>query len=148
MPSYLIVVLLVLATTVSAHFQLQFPAPRGIVPFFETEGEGLFCFPFNLSAVTNVTSPLKSGENVTLQFVYDGGDGILYQCADLTLSDDATVPSNVSCTNATGSTTTSATASSTTSTSPPSSTNGAMKGLASGIAGLLVLGVTSIIFFL
>ncbi|KZT74822.1 hypothetical protein DAEQUDRAFT_636720, partial [Daedalea quercina L-15889] len=70
------------------------------VNYFETSGEGSFCAPIDLSAA-NIAG-VQDGANVTLQFVFDGGDGELYQCADLTLSADlSSIPSDVSCTNAT-----------------------------------------------
>ncbi|KAH8100550.1 hypothetical protein BXZ70DRAFT_937798 [Cristinia sonorae] len=146
-----------LLTVVSAHFQLQFPPPRG--PFIEKQepnfcdsytsvvnrtqfplsggfislnsehpkwtfgvivstsqnptsfndfsqavnftgeaGEGAFCLPVDLSASM---SGLTDGQNITIQAVYDGGDGQLYQCSDLTLSSSFTIPSDVACKNAT-----------------------------------------------
>ncbi|KJA25950.1 hypothetical protein HYPSUDRAFT_133890 [Hypholoma sublateritium FD-334 SS-4] len=172
---------LITAVVVNAHFQLQFPAPRGVFnmdneptfcdgyldsvsnrtefplsggfyslnsehtqwvvgvlistldnpqsfnnfsqvnSFFQDDGEGLFCFPLDF-ATSNVTSlGLKSGDNVTIQIVFDGGDGQLYQCADLTLSDNFNISSSVSCTNATGSTTTTSTSPSATSSTTTSS---------------------------
>ncbi|KAF8895051.1 hypothetical protein CPB84DRAFT_1656090, partial [Gymnopilus junonius] len=150
-----------LAGIVSAHFQLQFPPPRGVFvevdepkfcdnyltpapnrslfplsggfftlnsehpswtagvlvstlpdptsfqnfsqvnTFFQVQGEGAFCIPLDLKS-SNETG-LTSGQNVTLQIVFSGGDGQLYQCADVTLSDNFTIPSSVACTNATSS---------------------------------------------
>ncbi|KAE9410821.1 hypothetical protein BT96DRAFT_912264 [Gymnopus androsaceus JB14] len=166
MRSFTFLILSGLAAVASAHFQLQFPEPRGvfnmdneptfcdgydtvasnrtsfpigsnglislnsehpqwtatvlitnvsnptsfdnftqITPFFQESIEGLFCMHFDLSS-TNVTSaggiPLQNGDNVTMQILYNGGDGNLYQCADLTLSDSATT-SSISCTNTTSS---------------------------------------------
>ncbi|KIM52594.1 hypothetical protein SCLCIDRAFT_1223610 [Scleroderma citrinum Foug A] len=81
-----------------------------VVQFFQTSGEGQYCFPIDF-ANSNV-SGVQDGANVTLQLIYNGGDGNLYQCADLTLSANATLPGNATsdCTNvtvsATGSTTT------------------------------------------
>ncbi|KAH0838591.1 hypothetical protein J3R83DRAFT_6912 [Lanmaoa asiatica] len=76
-----------------------------VVPYFQTNGEGMFCFPVNIA--TSGVSGIQDGANVTIQIIFDGGDGILYQCADLTLSANATVPSNAtsSCANVTASTT-------------------------------------------
>ncbi|KAF8226057.1 hypothetical protein L208DRAFT_388985 [Tricholoma matsutake] len=158
-----IISLLSFAAIASAHFQLQFPPPRGpftaaneptfcdgynnpaanrtqfpltggfyslnsehpqwtsgvlvssamnatsfnnfsqVKPFFQKQGEGGFCFPLDFSANANGTS-LKDGQNVTIQVVFDGGDGTLYQCADLTLSSNLRISANVTCTNATNST--------------------------------------------
>ncbi|KAJ7431074.1 hypothetical protein B0H11DRAFT_2132194 [Mycena galericulata] len=87
-----------------------------ITPFSQETGEGLFCFPFDLLK-TNATG-LADGQNVTLEWVFNGGDGTLFQCADLTLSSTATIPASVSCTN--GTTSASATGASATATSPAS----------------------------
>ncbi|KAI6045125.1 hypothetical protein EDC04DRAFT_2877442 [Pisolithus marmoratus] len=61
------------------------------VPWFQTNGEGQYCFPIDLA--TSGVSGIQDGANVTIQIVYNGGDGNLYQCADLTLSTNATIPS-------------------------------------------------------
>ncbi|TFK76872.1 hypothetical protein BDN72DRAFT_830040 [Pluteus cervinus] len=174
--------LLALPSLVAAHFQLQFPPPRGpfvednepnfcdgyltpsdnrttfslangfvtlnsehpkwtfgvllttkndstsfndfqqVLPFFQGTGEGPQCIPLNLTASPNATS-LTTGEDVTLQFVYDGGDGQLYQCADVILSANATAPSNVTCTNSTA----------TGSAPTPSGTSAGVANFASGI---------------
>ncbi|KAF9480446.1 hypothetical protein BDN70DRAFT_856857 [Pholiota conissans] len=187
-PALTFVFSLLAAAAVSAHFQLQYPPPRGVFveddeptfcdgyltavsnrtefplsggffslnsehpkwtagvlvstlanpqsfdnftrvnSFFQLAGEGAFCIPLDFSK-SNDTS-LTSGQNVTLQIVFDGGDGQLYQCADLTLSDNFTIPSSVACTNATGSSTTSAPSATTTapggSGSSPTTTSSAL----------------------
>ena len=51
------------------------------LPFFGTTGEGLFCVDVALN--TTDISGIKDGANVTLQFVFDGGDGQLYQASAL-----------------------------------------------------------------
>ncbi|KAF8203289.1 hypothetical protein BJ912DRAFT_943513 [Pholiota molesta] len=167
------------AAAVNAHFQLQFPTPRGVFVedqepnfcdgylnavsnrsefplsggfftlnsehpqwtagvlistldnpqsfnnfsqvngFFQDQGEGAFCIPLDFSK-SNVTS-LSSGQNVTIQIVFDGGDGQLYQCADLTLSDSFNIPSSVACSNATGSASSTSSTPSATTTSPAGS---------------------------
>lgn len=48
-----------------------------VIPFFSAAGEGPICFAFDL-ATTNATG-LSNGVNATLQFVFDGGDGKLFQ---------------------------------------------------------------------
>ncbi|KZT06750.1 uncharacterized protein LAESUDRAFT_725509 [Laetiporus sulphureus 93-53] len=111
--------------------------------FKETNAEGAFCGPIDIAA--SGVEGVEDGANVTLLFVFDGGDGTLYQCADLTLSSDATVPSNVSCTNATSSSnsTTSSSVSGTATSSTASSTSTShSSGAASvrsvmGVSGLL-----------
>ncbi|CAL1696523.1 unnamed protein product [Somion occarium] len=192
-----------IVTLVSAHFQLQFPPPRGpfveddeptfcdgyatavsnrsqfplnsgfisivsehpsftvglllstaqnpnnfanfsqAVQFFQAEGEGPFCFPIQLAAAG--ISGVSDGTNATLQVVFDGGDGKLYQCSDVVLSSSATIASDVSCTNSTGSTTTSSGSSTGTSSSAPAPTgtgasgSGAVANSAVGITALLSL---------
>ncbi|KAF9243798.1 hypothetical protein BU15DRAFT_59655 [Melanogaster broomeanus] len=96
------------------------------VQWFQQNGEGLYCFPIDL-ALSGV-SGIQDGANVTIQVVFDGGDGQLYQCADLTLSANVTVPSDATsgCTNATSAPTPSASGSAAPSTATP--TGGASKG--------------------
>ncbi|KAJ7157712.1 hypothetical protein C8R43DRAFT_1125379 [Mycena crocata] len=48
-----------------------------IVPFFQLSDEGLFCLPLDLMS-TNATG-LTDGQNVTLEIVFNGGDGELFQ---------------------------------------------------------------------
>ncbi|KAJ8508082.1 hypothetical protein ONZ45_g9604 [Pleurotus djamor] len=142
---------------VNAHFQLQFPAPRGpfveddeptfcdgfravgnrtefplsggfyslnsehprwtvtallapianptsfdnftqVTAFGQLTGEGVYCLPLDFST-SNITT-LAAGQNVTLQIEFSGGDGNLFQCADLTLSDSVSLTSQT-CANAT-----------------------------------------------
>ncbi|PBL00836.1 hypothetical protein ARMGADRAFT_396728 [Armillaria gallica] len=171
----------VFASVASAHFQLQFPDPRGafnedneptfcdgytsvtqnrtefpldsgffslnsehpswtaavylstssnptsfddfkqIVPFFQMQGEGIYCLPLNLSA-TNATG-LTNEQNVTIQILYNGGDSQLYQCSDLTLLSNFSLSQSVdaTCTNATSTSTTNSTSNSTDSGSGSSS---------------------------
>ena len=48
-----------------------------VVQFFQTSGEGQYCFPVDLS---NSSVPgVQDGANVTIQLIYNGGDGNLYQ---------------------------------------------------------------------
>jgi len=69
--------------------------------FSSASGAGEFCIPLNLSD-TGISGVADSA-NVTIQLVFNGGDGSLYQCADLTLSSNFSIPSNISCSNSTGS---------------------------------------------
>ncbi|KAH9964448.1 hypothetical protein BC827DRAFT_1127694 [Russula dissimulans] len=95
--------------------------------FASATGEGGFCIPLDLS--NTGISGVADGANVTIQLLYNGGDGSLYQCADLTLSSNFTIPSNITCSN-----------SSTTSTSSsPSSTgkNSANEVATTGVTGVL-----------
>jgi len=88
-----------------------------VVNFFQTSGAGLACFNMDLSR--SGVSGVVNGANVSIEVVFDGGDGQLYQCADLTLSNSIVAPSNAtsSCTNIT-SAESNVTATSTTSASP------------------------------
>lgn len=65
--------------------------------FANATGSGDFCIPLDLS--NTGISGVADGANVTVQFVYNGGDQNLYQCTDLTLSNNFTIPSNISCNN-------------------------------------------------
>ncbi|KAK0505917.1 hypothetical protein EDD18DRAFT_1121233 [Armillaria luteobubalina] len=196
----------VLASVASAHFQLQFPDPRGtfnedneptfcdgytsvaqnrtefplnsgffslnsehpswtaavylstssnptsfddfkqIVPFFQMQGEGIYCLPLNLSA-TNATG-LTNEQNVTIQILYNGGDSQLYQCSDLTLLSNFSLSQSIdaTCTNAT-STSSNSTSNSTSSSSGSSSGSGSTP-LASSLSlsGLIVCIVGTMTF--
>ncbi|KAF9456152.1 hypothetical protein BDZ94DRAFT_1315425 [Collybia nuda] len=67
--------------------------------YAKEDAAGTFCIPLNISAA-NIPG-VKEGSNVTIQVVFEGGDGNLYQCADLTLSNNATISSNSTCKNET-----------------------------------------------
>lgn len=45
--------------------------------FFQTTGEGLACFNIDLSK--SGVSGVQDGANITVEVVFDGGDGQLYQ---------------------------------------------------------------------
>ncbi|KAJ7431790.1 hypothetical protein B0H11DRAFT_2128432 [Mycena galericulata] len=94
-----------------------------ITPFLQASGEGKFCLPLDFSK-TNATG-LTDGQNITLEFVYDGGDGELFQCADLTLSSTAKISSDISCQN--GTSTTSASGTGASATSPAGSSTASSK---------------------
>jgi hypothetical protein len=192
-----------LAATANAHFQLQFPPPRGVFNednepnlcdgyltpaanrtefplsggfftlnsehpswtagvqistnanpqsfdnfqlvnnFFQVKGEGAFCIPLDFKT-SNATS-LTAGQNVTIQVVFSGGDGQLYQCADLTLADNFNISSSVACTNATGSASTTSSGASPTSTVPGSTptttttSSAIVKGIEPTIAALALI---------
>ncbi|KAI0271511.1 hypothetical protein BC834DRAFT_818334 [Gloeopeniophorella convolvens] len=114
--------------------------------FATATGEGEFCIPLDLSN-TGISS-VKDGANVTIQLLFNGGDGALYQCADLTLLSSFQIPSNISCSNGTTSSSSSSSGapSPTNSGSQPSqSGNGAASGrlAATGILGALGFAVAS-----
>ncbi|KAJ3525677.1 hypothetical protein NMY22_g10476 [Coprinellus aureogranulatus] len=54
---------------------------------------GNFCIPLDFSS-QNI-SGVEDGANVTIQIVVNGGDGQLYQCADLTLRENFTFSSDI-----------------------------------------------------
>ncbi|KAH9043732.1 hypothetical protein EDB85DRAFT_2205590 [Lactarius pseudohatsudake] len=85
--------------------------------------------------VRDFAMAFKTGANVTIQLVFNGGDGSLYQCSDLTLSKSFTVPSNVSCSNVT----TTSSSSTPSATSASSTGNSASKVAITGIFGVLGL---------
>ncbi|KAH6907484.1 hypothetical protein BKA70DRAFT_1283145 [Coprinopsis sp. MPI-PUGE-AT-0042] len=51
---------------------------------------GDFCIPIDIGA--SGVEGVEDGANVTIQVIFNGDDGQLYQCADLTLSATATLP--------------------------------------------------------
>jgi hypothetical protein len=102
--------------------------------FASGSGEGGFCIPLNLNS-TDI-SGVQDGANVTLQYIYNGGDGSLYECSDLTLSNNFTIPSNVSCANVTTTSSSSA---------PPSTSTSSKGNSASKVANTGFLGVLGFI---
>ncbi|KAI8147805.1 hypothetical protein BJV82DRAFT_507312 [Fennellomyces sp. T-0311] len=57
------------------------------------------CLPVDLGSVAGASA----GTNGTIQITYDGGDGTLYQCADVTLADSPSSFNQTRCVNADGS---------------------------------------------
>jgi len=99
--------------------------------FASGSGEGGFCIPLDLN--NTGIGGVQNGANVTLQYVFNGGDGTLYECSDLTLSNNFSIPSNISCTNATSTSSSSAPSASSTS----SKGNNASKVATTGFFGVL-----------
>jgi hypothetical protein len=99
---------------------------------------GATCWTVDMSSL-NIG--LVNGSLVTLQIQYDGGDGSLYQCTDLILLDNYTVPSNETCTTSaagapiTNGTVSSAVASASSSASAVSASAGASSGAATSASG-------------
>ncbi|CAL1696521.1 unnamed protein product [Somion occarium] len=106
------------------------------VNFFPFEGTGPLCFPIDLNS-TGVDG-IRDGANVTLQVVFDGGDGNLYQCSDVTLSNNFATPSNVSCTNTTNTAETS-------SSDAPAPTNTTGTSSATTVSGFSVAALLSVV---
>ncbi|KAH9006004.1 hypothetical protein EDB86DRAFT_3061712 [Lactarius hatsudake] len=98
--------------------------------FASGSGEGGFCIPLDLN--NTGISGVQNNANVTIQFLFNGGDGSLYQCADLTL---------VSCSNGTStgtsSTSTSGSQPAPSASSTSSSGNSASKVATPGVLGLI-----------
>ncbi|KAL5495347.1 hypothetical protein ACEPAI_810 [Sanghuangporus weigelae] len=65
------------------------------VDWFSSTGSGEICIPIDIASV-NIEG-VGDGSNVTLQTMFTGGHNNLYQCVDVTLHANATVPSNVTC---------------------------------------------------
>ncbi|QRV76122.1 nucleoporin-interacting protein NIC96 [Ceratobasidium sp. AG-Ba] len=106
--------------------------------FIRLTKQGEACIPVNIESLG--LSNVSNGTNATIQIQFDGGDGNLYQCADVTLVSGATVPSNVTCAgSATSSPSPSASGTAPTSTGSTNAAVGsrAQVGLGAGFAGLL-----------
>ncbi|KAI9572656.1 hypothetical protein HD554DRAFT_1336551 [Boletus coccyginus] len=107
------------------------------VPFFQSNGTQRYCFPINIAA--SGVSGVQEGANVTIQVIYNGGDQPLYQCADLTLSASAVLPSNATfnCTNITATTTASSPQ------TTPSSAAGKNIVMITGVSAVVLAGLVS-----
>ncbi|KAJ7676597.1 hypothetical protein DFH06DRAFT_1168584 [Mycena polygramma] len=118
-----------------------------IVPFFKAAGEGIFCLNLDLSK-TNATG-LTDGQNVTLEIIFDGGDGELFQCADITLSSTATLPACQNSTSTGGSSASGSGSASGSATAPAPSTSatGTQSGGAvrANAAAALLLGAVGVV---
>lgn len=86
--------------------------------------EGAACWNVNVASL-NVTDA-KDGTNATLVVIFDGGDGTLYQCADLILSSSASIPSGSIASNITCKDTSNAISTGTSAASSPTQSGGAM----------------------
>jgi len=119
-----------------------------LMNFTQMNAQGDACFPVNISALD--VPEAKDGANATIQFEFNGPDGLLFQCADVVLSNSFTVPSGTKCDNATGAFPSSTAPSGSSSGSSPSATatspNGAtvLKAGATGLFGVL-LGVVALV---
>ncbi|SGY61847.1 BQ5605_C007g04610 [Microbotryum silenes-dioicae] len=118
--------------------------PTGmLMPFGTIQGQGEWCFNIDFSTLgaTNITD----GTPATIQVEFNGGDGLLLQCADVILVNNYVAPSNLTCRNATSAststtnaaTTTTTTASGTTNT-PAATTTGAKSAAGKHVVGGLV----------
>ncbi|BGP57274.1 hypothetical protein JCM8202_002851 [Rhodotorula sphaerocarpa] len=96
-------------------------------PFGSITGSGEFCFRVDVASLG--VSGIANGSVATLQVEFNGGDGSLFQCADLVLVENYTVPSNISCQNGTSLAATAASSDTT-----PASTSGSATG-SQGSAG-------------
>ncbi|KAG8946175.1 hypothetical protein FRC04_012030 [Tulasnella sp. 424] len=93
-------------------------------PFIQIQGTGEACIPVDVASL-NVPG-VQNGTNATIQVQFNGGDGWLYQCADVTLvSSTNIVPRSCSnTTTITGISTVTAASGATGSSNQPSSTAG------------------------
>ncbi|EJD54612.1 hypothetical protein AURDEDRAFT_110183 [Auricularia subglabra TFB-10046 SS5] len=66
-----------------------------VLDFFKIDSEGDFCFDTDVSALG--LADAKDGTEATLNVIFNGGDGTLYQCADVILSSNATSPKESTC---------------------------------------------------
>jgi len=108
------------------------------VPYFQASGVSA-CIKVEIGSLG--LSGATDGSNVTLQMAFNGGDGVLYQCADVTLSSSFQVPSSVvsECSNETVNTA-SGSATGSGSSSTPSKSGAAASSRMSAVFGLLVAG--------
>ncbi|KZV77634.1 hypothetical protein PENSPDRAFT_645265 [Peniophora sp. CONT] len=109
--------------------------------FATGSGEGSICIPLDLNS-TGI-SGVKDGANVTLQFIFDGGDGELFQCADVTLAANASLPGG--CSNSTGSGSSDSNSTSSGSSSSGSGSGAAAVAAPQALPVALVLGVVSLL---
>ncbi|KAL5519030.1 hypothetical protein ACEPAH_713 [Sanghuangporus vaninii] len=65
------------------------------VDWFSSTGSEEICIPIDIASF-NIEGA-GDGSNVSLQTMFTGGHNNLYQCVDVTLRANATVPSNVTC---------------------------------------------------
>jgi len=146
-PSWTVGVLIstVASPTSFGDFHTSSGADQLVVGYFQGTGTTGLCVDVKASAAG--IPGVQNGTNVTFQMVYNGGDGILYQCMDVTLSDQVTIPSNITCSELAGqppSNTTSSISPYTTTTKSPSSgvvsaaRNGLLGSLAAVLAAVLV----------
>nr|GAT58974.1 predicted protein [Mycena chlorophos] len=114
----------------------QFSDFAPVTNVLSATGEGLFCLPFDLSK-TNATG-FVDGMNATIQVEFNGGDGNLFQCAEVTLTKEVAQPG---CSNGTGVASASLTPTPTASVPKPSNTGSAESG--SGASSGASSGTTS-----
>lgn len=62
-------------------------------------GQGEFCFNVDVAGLG--VAGVANGSVATIQVEFNGGDGTLFQCADVVLRTDFAVPANVTCANST-----------------------------------------------
>jgi len=128
-------------------FRTSSGADQLVVGYFQGTGPS-GCVRVQASAAG--ISGIQNGTNVTLQMVFDGGDGKLYQCMDVTLDDQFTIPTDVSCANPQGSPPTSGSSTPVktgTGTSSPTSTGSPSGGgaLSTAVNTFLVLILASVL---
>ncbi|EGG01765.1 Hypothetical protein MELLADRAFT_38921 [Melampsora larici-populina 98AG31] len=61
-------------------------------------GQGKFCFMVDVSNLASKITPAPvEGSLATIQVLFNGGDGILYQCTDVVLTQAAKIPKKELC---------------------------------------------------
>ncbi|KAI9488539.1 hypothetical protein BDB00DRAFT_847681 [Zychaea mexicana] len=93
------------------------------------------CLPVDLSSVSNASA----GTNATLQITYNGGDGTLYQCADVTLTENPSSFNSSRCVNADGSDPTASSSADGSS----SDENGASAGVRAAVGGVFAAAIAA-----
>ncbi|KZT51058.1 hypothetical protein CALCODRAFT_153599 [Calocera cornea HHB12733] len=104
-------------------------------PYFTISYQGEACFPVDvLASIPGVAN----GTNATIQVYFNGGDGELYQCSDVVLLTNYTVPSGTTCFNGTSPTGSSSTSPSSSPTTTPASGAVPQSVIAAGALGMVV----------
>ncbi|SCV71525.1 BQ2448_3113 [Microbotryum intermedium] len=70
-----------------------------LMPFGTIQGEGEWCFDVTFDSLGAGVIP--NGTLATIQVEFNGGDGLLFQCADVILVNNYVAPSNLTCRNGT-----------------------------------------------
>ncbi|KAG0057107.1 TEL2-interacting protein 1 [Gryganskiella cystojenkinii] len=118
----------------------DFTAATDLAPMFNLNHPGHACL--TLSNLTASIATAVSGANATLQLIYNGGDGNLYQCADVTLVTLVAAGSKwdpSQCINDNGSSTT---------TASPKPTSGASSFQSLGVVATVAVALSTTMFML
>jgi len=135
-PSWTVGVLISTAASPTSFndFHTSSGADQLVVGYYEGNGTNGLCVSVKPTAAG--IPGIQNGTNVTFQMVYNGGDGILYQCMDVTLSDQVTTPSNITCSEVAGQPPSNTSSISPSPTSTKSSSGGIIPATSNGLLGL------------